>query len=158
MVSRGEPAGNSMILQNVEQIKSKLGKLRFFQVAHIVAIPLFAWVAESGRRPGSDAWTAWHWVIAGVAAYAAVLGFLLRRRLIQRSEEALSNTLNPKALKQWEGGQFVGLSMAEGVVLCGVVVRMFLGGALWRALLFYAAGLFLLLLWTPRLSVKAASA
>src|SRR6476661_8363993 len=147
-----------MMLRNTEQMKSKLGKLRLFQTAHLAAIPLFAWVAESGRGHGSDAWTSWHWVMAGFALYAAVGGFFVRRRLILRSEEALSTELNPKALRQWEGGQLVGLTMAEGVVICGVVVRVFFGGALWQASLFYAVGLFLLLLWTPRLSIKAAAA
>ena len=139
-------------------MKSKLGKLRLLQTAQVVAVPLFAWVAESGRGHGSDAWTSWHWVMVGFSVYAAVGGFFIRRRMIPRSEEALSNEPNPRAVKQWEMGQLVGLSMAEGVVVCGVVVRVFLGGALWQASLFYAVGLFLLLLWTPRLSIKTASA
>ena len=60
-------------------------------------------------------------------------------------------------LRQAEVGQIIGLAMAEGVVQWGLVVRMILGGALWQASSFYAAGLFLLLLWAPRTPITNAS-
>jgi len=38
----------------------------------------------------------------------------------------------------------------------GLVVRMVFGGAFWQASLYYAAALFLLLLWTPRTPITSA--
>ena len=138
----------------MNEMKSKLGKLRLIQSVYIVAIPLFGWVAESVRGRGSSDWTLWHWVMTGLALYAALGGFFLRRKLMRRSEEALAkDASNPKALKQWQAGHLIGFASAEAIVIWGVVVRMVLGGALWQASLFYAAGLFLLLLWTPRMPI-----
>jgi hypothetical protein len=53
-------------------------------------------------------------------------------------------------LKQWEAGCLIGFAFSESVVCWGVVLRMALGAAFWQASLFYAAGFFLFLLWTPR--------
>ena len=136
----------------MNEMKSKLGKIRLIQTAYIVAIPLFAWIAESVRGRGSNDWTLWHWLMTSLALYAALAGFFLRRKLMRRSEEALSkDATNPKALKQWQAAHLIGFASAEAIVIWGVVVRMVLGGALWQASLFYVAGLFLLLLWTPRM-------
>jgi len=58
---------------------------------------------------------------------------------------------DPKAIKQWEAGQFVGMAFAENIALWGLLVRMALGGAFWQASLFYSVSLVLLVYWTPRL-------
>jgi hypothetical protein len=135
-------------------MKLKLGKMRLVQSAYVVAIPLFGWVAESVRGRGSNDWTLWHWVMTGLALYSASVGFILRPKMLRRSEEALAkDASNPKALKQWQAGHLIGFASAEAIVLWGVVVRIVLCGALWQASLFYAAGLFLLLLWTPRMPI-----
>jgi len=79
-------------------------------------------------------------------------GFRLRRRFLQRSgEELAKDASNLKALKEWEAAHLIGLASAEAIVIWGV--RMVLGGALWQASLFYATGLLLLLLWTPRMPI-----
>ena len=76
---------------------------------------------------------------------------------MRRSMGALQNDpANPKSLQQWQAAQIIGMAFAEAVVFYGVVVRMVLGGTLWQAAPFYAAGLFLLLLWTPRLPATPA--
>jgi hypothetical protein len=93
--------------------------------------------------------------VTGLALWTAFGGFRLRRRIIGRSEKALAkNASDTKALKQWEAGQIIGLAFAEAIVLWGVVLRVVLSCALWQASLFYAAGLFLQLLWTPRMPNK----
>jgi hypothetical protein len=77
--------------------------------------------------------------------------------MLARSQQALAKSASdPKALKQWESGHIIGMAFAENMVLWGLVVRMVLGGALWQALLFYTAGLILLLIWTPRLPISLA--
>ncbi len=92
--------------------------------------------------------------MTGLAVYATLVGFSFRRKLLRRSEEALAkDASNPRALKQWQAGQFLGFAFAENIAIWGVLVRMVLGGALWQASLFYGAALFLLLLWTPRMPI-----
>lgn len=136
-------------------MKSRLSKLRLFHVAFIASVPLYVLFAENVRHRGNGNWTSWHWVVAGLTLWTALGGFRLRRRIIGRSKEALAkDASNPKALKQWEAGQMIGMASAEAIVLWGVVLRVVLAGALWQASLFYAAGLFLLLLWTPRMPTK----
>lgn len=142
----------------MNEMKSKVGKLRLIQSVYIVTIPLFGWIAESTRGRGSSDWTLWHWVLTGLALWAALGGFRIRPRLIRRAEEALAkDASNPKALRQWQAGQILGMAFAEAIVLYGVVVRMVLDGALWQASLFYAVGLLLMLLWTPRMPTTPAS-
>jgi len=85
-------------------------------------------------------------------------GFRIRHRLLRRSGEAVKKAASdPKALRQWEVGQVVGLAVAECVAVWGLLVRMVLGGALWQASLFYLVALSLLLLWTPRMPTIASS-
>jgi F0F1-type ATP synthase membrane subunit c/vacuolar-type H+-ATPase subunit K len=127
------------------------------QAVFVLAILQFVWFGEILSSRGTNKWTLWHWVMTGLALYAVVVGFLFRRRLISRSEEALAkDASDPKAIKQWQVAQIIGMSSAEAVVLYGLVVRMVLGGTLRQASFFYAVGLFLLLLWTPRMPKNAA--
>ena len=138
-------------------MKSRLSKLRLFHLAFIVSVPLYVWVAENIRHRGSSNRTSWPWVVTAFALCVALGGFRPRHRIISRSEEALAkDASNLKALKQWESGQFIGLAFAENIVLCGVLLRVVLAGTLWQASLFYAAGLSLLLLWTPRMPTTPA--
>jgi hypothetical protein len=91
-------------------------------------------------------------VVAALALWVALGGFRFRRRLLNLSSRELArDSSSLKALKHWEVGNVIELAMAEGVVLWGLVLRMVLGGALWQASFFYAVGLGLLLLWTPRI-------
>jgi hypothetical protein len=130
---------------SVNEVKSKLVKLWLIQAANILSIPLFGLVAES-RGPGSSDWSVSHWLMAGLAIYAALGGFFLRRRLIRRSEETLAkDPSDPKALKQWEAGHLIAIMMAEGIVVWGVAVRMVIGGTLGQAAPFYATGFLLLM-------------
>jgi hypothetical protein len=132
-------------------MKSKLRILWFIQAVFILAIVQFAWLAEILRGRNST-WILWPWVMTAWALYSVFVGFYIRPRLIRRSEEALAkDASDPKALKQWQAAHLTGMASGEAVVLDGVVVRMVLGGALWQASLFYALGLILILLWTPRM-------
>jgi hypothetical protein len=78
--------------------------------------------------------------------------------LLHRVEQKLvMDASDRKALKQWEAVHACVLVMAENVALCGLVVRMVFNGTLWQASLFYAGGLILLMLWTPRLTPEPIS-
>ena len=99
------------------EFESKLKKVRLIQWALIAVVPIFALMAEIGRSRGSNDWTWRHCLVAGLALWGVSAGFHLRHRLLHRSEQALAKDApNPKALRQWEVGQIIGLAMAEGVV------------------------------------------
>jgi len=141
-----------MTVKNVQQILSELRRMRLIHAAFVLAMPLLVWITQSVCGYGRSNWTLWHWVMAGLALWAVFGGFQIRGRAIHRSEEALArDASDPKALRRWQAGQIIGMAFGETIVLYGVVVRMVLRGTLWQAMPFYAVGLFLLLLWTPRM-------
>ena len=142
----------------MSEMKSRLGKLRIIQLGLMAAIPLFGWFAEFHRAPGTSGWTLRHWFVIGLALWGVSAGFRLRHRLISVSARLLAqDSSNLNGLKKWQAGNVIGLAVAESVALWGLVVRMVVGGALWQASLFYAASLFLMLLWTPRLPTTVRS-
>jgi len=125
--------------------------MRLVQAVLIIAIPLFALLAEVGRDHGRDRWTSLDWLMSGLATWCIFEGFRFRRLWVFPSQRLLANDAgNSKALRRWKAGQLIVLAMAEAVAWYGLVVRMVLHGTLWQASVFYAVGLFLLLLWTPR--------
>jgi hypothetical protein len=133
-------------------MESSFKKVRLVHFGFLVSVPLYVWVAERIHHGGTTAWTWWHWLAVGYSAFAVLGGNWACRPLLSRSEKILmSNPADAKAVKQWEGGQFGLWASAECVVLCGVVIRVALHGALWQACLFYVVGFLLLVLWAPRL-------
>ena len=141
----------------MNQLRASLSKLRLLQIAMIVAIPMFGQVAEMARHTGNNSRTLWHWVVASVALYIAFAGSRFRRRMLTRAATSLAkDASDPKAIKQWEVANMVPMAFAENIALCGLLVRMLLGGAFWEASLFYSVSLILLLYWTPRLPTALA--
>lgn len=133
-------------------------KVRLIQWALLLAIPLFAWVAEIGRDRGSANWTWRHWLAMGLCIWSILGAFRLRSRLLRRSRETLMNKgADAKAAKQWEAGQILSLAVAEGVAYYGLVVRMVFRGTLFQASIFYLMGILLLLYWTPHRPSRTAS-
>jgi hypothetical protein len=139
----------------MDEIKSRLKKLRLIQLTFVSSVLLFACVAEiSGSRTGD--WTLNHWFVTGLALWGGLGGLIVRNRLLRRSEKAFAT--DPfKGLNLWQSAQIVGFAFAESIALWGFVFRRVLGGALWQASLFYAISLLLLFLWTPRMPVTTTS-
>jgi hypothetical protein len=141
----------------MNELKASVSKMRLVQLAMIISIPMLGRVAEMTHHPSSNRWTLWRWVVVAVALWIVFLGSSFRRRMLTRAVSALAkDASDPKALKLWEAGHVVGMAFAQNIVLWGLVVRMVLGGELWQSSLFYLAGLFLLLFWTPRLPTELA--
>lgn len=133
------------------EIESKLKLTRIIQVSLVLSVPVLAALIELGREPGSERWTIWRWVVTGLALGCVFEAFRYRRLWVRPSQQILAgDPSNARALRQWEVGQVVVLSMAEAVAAYGLVVRAVLNGTLWQALPFYLAALLLLLVFTPR--------
>lgn len=82
----------------------------------------------------------------GVALY-------FRSKYITASVETLRiNPQDAAVMTKWRMGNLFSFAMAESVTLFGLVLKLL--GAEWRiAGVFFAVGLLLLLLWTPRLDI-----
>ena len=88
---------------------------------------------------------------AAAAGYAIVSGFLMRRKFLAPSTEALRDDTS-KAVSRWKAAHFIGFSCAMSVTIFGVALR-FLGTGWLVAGIFFAVGLGLLVLWRPQRSV-----
>ena len=88
-----------------------------------------------------------------VALTSLGISLFFRRRIVQPAAERLSN--NPEdslAARRWRSGVLVSLVFCESVVLFGLALRF--TGAGWNVCgVFYAVGIFFLLLWTPKLGL-----
>ena len=136
----------------LSEIKIKVRRLRLIQLAMIAVVLISLSLPEFMLSQTSSRWTLWHWLVTGLAAGCIVEGFRFRHRLIPPFEKAFAEGAGtPKTLKRWEVGHVIGLWMAGAVAMYGLVLRMALHSTLWQALSFYLVGLFLLLLWTPRM-------
>jgi hypothetical protein len=110
-------------MQNMSQINSSLRKVRLIQWALIAWLLISAGLAETVCGRGNPDWTRRHWLVAGLAVWAASVGFRFRPRLLRRAKETLEkDAASFKGLKQWEVGNVIGLLMAAGVAGWGLVV------------------------------------
>jgi len=78
------------------------------------------------------------------------VGLILRQRLVMAPAAALASDPENKAvLRRWRGGNIVSFAFAESIMLFGVVLKFM--GERWNIVaVFFAAGLLMLLLWTPK--------
>jgi hypothetical protein len=90
----------------------------------------------------------------GAVGFSSLAGAgLLRARLVRpAAEELRANADNAGAMRRWRAGVLLSLALCETAVLFGLALRF--TGAPWKVCaIFYAAGIFLLLAWTPRLEL-----
>ena len=141
---------------NVNELKKSVTKLRLIQFAMIAGVSMFGGVAEMAHHPGSNSWTFRDWVVAAFALSIVFTGSNFRTRMLARATTLLAkDTSDPRALKQWEAAQIIGMAFADNIALWGLLIRMVLGGAFWQASLFYLVSLALLFYWTPRLPAES---
>jgi len=83
------------------------------------------------------------------------VALFLRSRLLPPCMEILrSNPGDPQALGRWRTGNIISFVFAETVALFGFALK-FLGTSWFVAGPFFAAALFLLLIWTPRIDLPS---
>ena len=127
-----------------------LRSLRVIQMAFLVAVVIYIAIAEKvGPREPKDVKQIQ--VLLMVMAASLVGGILFfRQRLIPPAEEVLrTQPEDANALRRWRTANLITLTLAEAVVLYGLALR-FLGGTLLQAAPFYAAGVLLMVVFTPR--------
>jgi hypothetical protein len=90
-------------------------------------------------------------IVLGLVCVSDIaIASVLRTRYISTSAEILrAEPENQAALAKWRMGNVISFTFAQTVTLFGFLLRFL--GAQWKvAGVFFAAGLLLLLLWTPR--------
>ena len=124
--------------------------LRVIQTAFLVAVVIYIAIAEkAGPREPKDVKQIQILLMLMAATPVGVILFF-RQRLIPPAEEVLrTQPEDANALRRWRTANFITLVLAEAVVLYGFVLR-FMGGTLLQAAPFYAAGVLLMVVFTPR--------
>ncbi len=91
--------------------------------------------------------------ISVVAFSTWAAGIFIRSRLVQPASEALrQNPEDAAAAGRWRTGVILSLIFSESIGLFGMTLR-FMGGSWNLCGVFYAVGIFFLVLWTPRLEL-----
>ena len=94
-------------------------------------------------------------VLAIVALVDVVVLLAIRRAYVTRSAMILaSDPENPAAIARWKSGQLITYALGEAVALYGIVLH-FLGSTISQTALFFAGGVFIILIFPPTLPERA---
>jgi hypothetical protein len=137
-------------------VQTEFRKVRILHLAFMTTIFLYLYMLIAILRPPVKAVQPLLVIAFGaLAAMDLGVALTLRARQVRASEERLRN--NPgdrRALQQWRVGMITSFAFAETHVLFGFLLKFL--GADWKiAGPFFAFGVLLMLLWTPRLDVPA---
>jgi hypothetical protein len=125
--------------------------VRILHFAFVVTWFLFVLVVLLVKPPVEPVHPLLPYIFALAALGSVSLGFVLRKARIDRPLEVLRNAPDdPQALIEWRSANLTLFVIAETVTLMGLVLK-FLGAPWAVAGVFFFAGLFLTLLWTPRM-------
>jgi len=135
----------------VNTTQGTLKNLRLVHGALLLATVLYAvlmWVipAHAGDKPKQL-----FVITAGGLSFVIIAaGFAVRKKMIQPALEALrTKPEDIGSLGHWRSGAILSATLAEAVVLFGVVVH-FLGGSTIQSAGFWIAGAVTLLIWWPQ--------
>jgi 4-amino-4-deoxy-L-arabinose transferase-like glycosyltransferase len=129
---------------------ASLRLLRVIQIAFLVSVAFYVAIPEKvGPHEVRDVKQLQ--IVLGLLAGSLVVTILFfRQRLLGPAEDVLrTQPEEGVALRRWRTANLATLVCAEAVVLYGMVLR-FLGGTLPQAAPFYAAGVLLMFIFTPR--------
>jgi hypothetical protein len=102
--------------------------------------------ASPGDRPDQTFVT----MLGGFSVAVIAAGFAVRKKMIQPALEALRTKPDDIALLgRWRSGAILSATLAEAVVLFGVVIHL-LGGSAVQAAGFWIAGALTMLIWWPQ--------
>jgi hypothetical protein len=140
----------------VTEVNATLKRLRIIQAGIILFLLVSESLAELTPRRATVQWSFGHYLMAGLALFCLLEGFNFHYRFLSAAGSWLARDVaNPKALRRWQAWQLMCLVLPASVAVDGLAFRMSFYGPLRQAAVFYAVGLFFLLLWTPRLPAGA---
>jgi len=131
-------------------MEARLKHLRIVHVALLVSLGLYAYMGEWIQKEPKTLDPMILKAMAGLALATGAVVLFLRLRLLSAAAEQLRlPSTDASALNRWHMLQIVNFALCESIGLYGFVLR-FMGASLSQAAGFYAGGIFLMLLSTPR--------
>ena len=131
-------------------MESSLKLLRTVQVAMLISIGLYAFIAQSYGPAPREVSLAFVYTMAALAIFMIAAILVVRRIFVKPAERALNeNPENAVPLNRWRGGYIVTFALSEIVALYGVVLR-FVGVRFSQVVPFFLAGFILMLFFGPR--------
>jgi len=129
---------------------STYSQLRLIHFAFVITWFMYLAVLIYLKFPESQVPTVFPLVLGFVAISTISVGQTLRQRLVIAPAAALvSGPENKTILRRWRAGNIVSFAFAESIMLFGVVLK-FLGERWSIVAIFFAVGLLMLLLWSPK--------
>ena len=128
--------------------------MRLFHAVFFLTIFLFMWFQTHLGRPHKTPSGVFLVFVLALYAFAAVgSGFFLQSRKLHPAARILRNDRNDSmAVAHWRGLVLVSFCCAENIAILGCFLAV-LGASWGLSGPFYAAGLLLLLAWSPRLEL-----
>jgi hypothetical protein len=142
------------VIQSSATVNTAQGTLKNLRLVHgalLLATGLYAVLmcviaASPGDRPDQTFVT----MLGGLSVAVIAAGFAVRKKMIQPALEALRTKPDDIALLgRWRSGAILSATLAEAVVLFGVVIHL-LGGSAVQAAGFWIAGALTMLIWWPQ--------
>jgi hypothetical protein len=125
-----------------------VARLRILQFACFLCVLACIWVSRLGRHEWQGTLTIRHWVVIVGAIWAAISGFTLQRRIVNRQARPRRPASTSTPFTRWRAGHIVRLWTATVVALWALLLHEFAGPP-WLENAFFALALLLLLVWTP---------
>lgn len=128
---------------------TELTNLRIVHVCQLVTLPLLVYGGEVLRtaKPRDVKWIGLFLVLLAVFNMRYVLTRC--RPAVAKASDSLRRADDAHAMSRWYGANVMSLTSSEPLALYGVILRVF-GGSVLQTVPFYACGLVLLLISTPR--------
>ena len=124
--------------------------LRTVQLAMLVSIGLYAFIAARYGPASRAVSVAFVYAITAMAAFMVVAILLVRRTLLQPAQSILAeHPEDAAALNRWRTAYILTFALSEAVALYGIVLR-FIGVGFQQVILFFLAGSILMLSFGPR--------
>jgi hypothetical protein len=121
--------------------------IKVVYVGHIVAWFCFLFMVYTINPPHRSVSSLIPVAFALAATYAISVGFVMRKKFLRQSTEALPDN-PPKALALWRAAHLISFSCAMSIAIFGFALR-FLGSSQLVPGIFFGLSLCFLLLWRP---------
>lgn len=127
---------------------SATARLRLVQIGCVLMVLASIWVSRLGHHEWQGSLALCHWIVMVAALWAAISGFSLQRRIVNRSPSSRKASSISTAFTRWRAGHILRLWTAMTVGLSALLLSEFAGPPM-MVNAFFGLSLLVLLVWTP---------